>query len=240
MNSSAAIQALEKLKGEAQPGGPLAADVDSVRSWIARARIVLVRSLGENNHLVAQFDQVRWNRGFSWDPIPESEHVKARASGLSASCSYIDAAIFELGLSGDEADSIVGESFDAGLWSHVHQMVEGEDWANLASSVATYVEDRVRKWGSLPNSLVGKGLFARALGNEGPLRLGDQEGEWEGWRALGMGLAQAVGNVARHRIVNRSDNRAYALGVLGLGSLLLTQIRWEHEDLIVDVDAPRY
>jgi len=54
-----------------------------------------------------------------------------------------------------------------------------------------------------------------------------------------MGLAQAIGNVARHRIEKRPDARAYALGVLGTGSLLLTQIRWEHEDLVIDAEEPR-
>lgn len=239
MNSTAAIQTLEKLKGEAQPGGPLANDIEAVRSWIARVRIVLVRSLGETSHVVVQFDQVRWNRGFTWEPLSKAEHVEARASGLSASCSYIDAAIFELGLSSDEDESIVAGSFDAGLWSHVRRLVEGEDWVNLAASVVIYVEDRVRTWAALPNSLVGKGLYARALGEDGPLKLGYQEGESEGWRALGMGLALAVGNVTRHRVEKRLDSRAYALGVLGLGSLLLTQIRWQHDDLVVDAEEPR-
>ena len=47
-----------------------------------------------------------------------------------------------------------------------------------------------------------------------------------------MGFAQALGNVDRHRIQSRDDAQRYAIGVLGLGSLLLTQLRHEHGDLI--------
>ena len=46
-----------------------------------------------------------------------------------------------------------------------------------------------------------------------------------------MGFAQAIGNVDRHRIQSRSDAKKYAIGVLGLGSLLLTQLRYEHPAL---------
>jgi hypothetical protein len=50
-----------------------------------------------------------------------------------------------------------------------------------------------------------------------------------------MGFAQAMGNVDRHRIQQRQDARRYAIGVFGLGSLLLTQLRYEHSDLIEDI-----
>jgi hypothetical protein len=38
----------------------------------------------------------------------------------------------------------------------------------------------------------------------------------------------AVRNVATHRIDLRDDAKRYAMGVLGAGSLLLTQLRYEH------------
>ena len=64
----------------------------------------------------------------------------------------------------------------------------------------------------------------------GALRLGSRSGEWEGWRSLGIGCAQAVGNVDRHRIQDRMDAKRYAIGVLGTGSLILTQLRFQHPD----------
>jgi hypothetical protein len=43
-----------------------------------------------------------------------------------------------------------------------------------------------------------------------------------------MGFAMALRNVDTHRIQRRDDDKRYALGVLGTGSLLLTQLRYEH------------
>ena len=54
-----------------------------------------------------------------------------------------------------------------------------------------------------------------------------------------MGFAQALGNVDRHRIQSREDAQRYAIGVLGLGSLLLTQLRHEHGDLLHPRPADR-
>jgi hypothetical protein len=45
-----------------------------------------------------------------------------------------------------------------------------------------------------------------------------------------------VGNVDRHRIQRRPDQRPYVMGVLGLGSLLLTQVRREHPDRVLDAE----
>jgi hypothetical protein len=38
----------------------------------------------------------------------------------------------------------------------------------------------------------------------------------------------AVGNAVRHRIQLRDDAKRFAMGVLGAGSLLLTQLRHQH------------
>lgn len=47
-----------------------------------------------------------------------------------------------------------------------------------------------------------------------------------------MGFTQALGNVDRHNIQKRADAKRYAFGVLGVGSLILTQLRHQHgEDL---------
>lgn len=44
-------------------------------------------------------------------------------------------------------------------------------------------------------------------------------------------MVAAIGNVTRHSIEKRDDAKQYALGVLGMASLLLTQIRFEHPDV---------
>jgi hypothetical protein len=152
------------------------------------------------------------------------------------------AAIFTLETVTSDESPLDEASIDPGLWEHVHPLVTAQRWTTLAATTA-YVEDKVRIWAGDPRAakdgatLVGKGLYAIAFGDAGSLRLGRQAAEHEGWRALGMGLAQAVGNVDRHRIQDRADLRRYALGVLGLGSLLLTQMRYEHPAAVAETEA---
>lgn len=121
--------------------------------------------------------------------------------------------------------------YDPELWAHVVGLLDAGDWGKVPAAVAIYVEHQVRSWSGLSNAVVGKNLYATALGEKGKLAVGAVASEQEGWRMLGMGLVQAVGNVARHRLQTRDDERRYAVGVLGLGSLLLTQIQLEHPEL---------
>lgn len=106
----------------------------------------------------------------------------------------------------------------------------------VASQTAIFVENRIRGWAGNPQgrdgNLVGKALYTYVFGDVSDYRLGRQASEREGWRALGVGFAQALSNVDRHRIQKRDDAKRYALGVLGLGSLLLTQLRYEHGDIL--------
>lgn len=136
-------------------------------------------------------------------------------------------------LRGEDDGQVDPGSFDPELWDHVEQLVEDQDWGKVASQTAIFVEDRIRTWAGDPLSskgdrLVGKGLMTQVLGDTSDWRLGDRPSENEGWRALGVGFAQALGNVDRHRIQKRADAHRYAIGVLGLGSLILTQLRYEH------------
>ena len=129
-----------------------------------------------------------------------------------------------------------GASYDSGLWDHVKHSVEEERWEQVASAAAIYVEDKVRRWAGNPlnrdgGKLVGQALFVKALSAGGPLALGAQANETEGWRNLGTGMVAAISNVDRHGIQDRPDAKQYALGALGLASLQLTQIRHEHPDL---------
>ena len=77
--------------------------------------------------------------------------------------------------------------------------------------------------------------MGRVFNDESDWRLGSRTGEREGWRALATGFAQALSNVDRHKIQRRQDAQRYAIGVLGLGSLILTQLRHEHAELIEDM-----
>lgn len=84
---------------------------------------------------------------------------------------------------------------------------------------------------------MGKNLMAKVFADDSDWWIGALPGEREGWRALAIGFIQALSNVDRHRIQKRDDARRYAMGVLGLGSLLLTQLRHAHGELIEDIQT---
>ncbi len=130
----------------------------------------------------------------------------------------------------------LGSHIHSMLWNHVHYAVEANKWSAVASLTATFVEDYVRKKSNDPRDntgrrLVGTKLYSKVFNpSSGNIKLGDidEPSEQEGWMNLANGLAMALSNVARHRIDERSDHKEYAIGVLGLGSLLLTQLDAQH------------
>ncbi|WP_236745329.1 TIGR02391 family protein [Rhodococcus sp. BS-15] len=149
----------------------------------------------------------------------------------------IASAIYALGLAAEVDEPVDESSFDPELWAHVRGLVDAGDWGKVATQAAVFTEDKVRKWSNQDGAVVGKNMYAHALSNAGELRLGAQSNEWEGWRNLGMGFAQATSNVDRHHVQIRPDLKRYAVGVLGLASLLLTQMRHAHAELIEQRDS---
>lgn len=124
------------------------------------------------------------------------------------------------------------EAIDAGLWLHIASLVDADDWGKVASQTAIYTEDRIRKWGGRPATDVGEQLMTAVFGERGPLRLGSTEGERQGWHRLAMGVSMALRNADAHRIEERKDQRRYAIGVVGVSSLLLTQVRFQYPDRV--------
>ncbi|MBO0596806.1 hypothetical protein I2485_15280 [Nesterenkonia sp. E16_7] len=168
---------------------------------------------------------------------------KLRTEAVSRGKATMKGAVFALETASTH-NPLDDSSVDPELWQHVIGLVNNEDWGKIPSAVVIFVEDKVRTWAEDPpdkngGSLIGKGLYNRAFADDGVLRLGKQGSEWEGWKMLGSGLSQAIGNVDRHRIQQRKDVKRYALGVLGLASLLLTQLRYERGDVIDEIEIIR-
>ncbi|GAA1586788.1 TIGR02391 family protein [Actinoplanes couchii] len=235
MRPAVAIEELNKLKAEAEARG-LFHRVEGIDSWRPRVRMLIVRSLGEENNLVARFDKIHYSPMVAYSGMPGSVYADARKGGVSQAIGLIDAALYELQLMGGD-EPIDEHAFDPELWAHIKTEVEDGEWGKVASQTAIFVENHIRNWAGEPkdrngNNLVGKQLYLEVFGDSSAYRLGKQAGEFEGWRFLGMGFAQALSNVDRHRIQKRDDAKRYALGVLGLGSLLLTQMRYEHDGIL--------
>lgn len=111
-------------------------------------------------------------------------------------------------------------------------LVEAKDWEKVAGESAVFVEDRLRNWAGIPSTVTGSvNVFKAAIGSRGFLLPKAGPGsEQQGWQQLATGLALALRNPSGHQIRNRTDAERYALGVLGMASLLLTEIRHEYGD----------
>lgn len=127
------------------------------------------------------------------------------------------------------------DQFDYELWPHVRGLVELAEWNKLPGVVSTFVEGCVRRWADYDRTQYGAVMFAQAFNPKvpGPLVLGATPSEREGWRDLAVGMAKGIGGEVRHGVPERADLlKSYAVGCLGLGSLLLTQVRYEHPDRV--------
>jgi len=124
------------------------------------------------------------------------------------------------------------DTVDRELWEHVKSLIEDGDWEKVTREAAVFVEDKLRVWASVPTTVTGSvNVFKDAispakfnLGKAGPTS------EADGWKLLASGFALALRNPSNHAISARPDAKRYALGVLGLASLLLTQVRYEYGD----------
>ncbi len=237
MRPDKAIQKLKDLRMEAAHPEDLRRSGDGGESWKSRVRAVVVRSLGSGHHLVAQLDDNHYSLSAWSSGTPDSAWNKAFVSGVQRAVGYIEAAIYELELIDGDEEPIDDRAFDPELWAHVKGLVESEDWGKIPSQVSIFVEHQLRTWAGLGADAYGKRLYGAVLADSGELRLGETRPEWEGWRSLGIGFSSAIANVDRHRRQSRADARKYAIGVLGVGSLLLTQIRFQHAALISDREA---
>jgi hypothetical protein len=202
---------LEELR-QLQKVGP------EFEAWRRKAERTLRRAMGDDHELVKNFESITWKTSLL-DSI----------TGGDEGFGVLEAAIYEKEQLAEPVDFGSSASVDPELWTEVRHLVEQEKWGQVASQTAIFVESKVRQWAGLHESKYGKDLMVAVLKpGAGVFPLGKTPGEQEGWQALSIGIAGALGNADRHRIQQRDDAKRYAMGVLGAGSLLLTQLRYEH------------
>lgn len=117
------------------------------------------------------------------------------------------------------------------LWEHVEANINAREWPIVASQSAIFLENQLREWTGADADTVGVDLAMAALHRtKGRFPMGATDGEQDGWHLLTMGFFQALSNSVRHRIDHMDNPRAYALGVLGTASLILSQISEHYGD----------
>jgi hypothetical protein len=223
MDKTRAVQLLrarlEELEQLSAPNGDFA-------EWHQRADLTLRRAFNDDHKLVQDLAQIRWSPTMAWGSTQLPR--QAFMSGNARAVALLKGAIYEIEELSEPVDFASSASIDPELWAEVGHLVEQEKWVQVASQTEIFVESKVRQWADRPPTEVGERLMTAVVGENGEFPLGRTQGEKQGWHRLGMGFAMALRNVDTHRIQQRDDVKRYAMGVLGTGNLLLTQLRYEH------------
>ncbi len=199
-------------------------DTPQYHDWRQKTERTLKRIFGPDHDFVEGFGRIDF---YSMSDSPQWV-VRAFKDGRTEAEALLKGAIYELEVLSEPTQFASAASVDPELWEHVRRSVEQEQWSQVASQTAIFVEDKVREWAGRPPDEVGEKLMTAVVGENGEFPLGLTRGEKQGWHRLGMGFAMALRNANTHRIEQRDDVKRYALGVLGAGSLLLTQLRHQH------------
>lgn len=216
-----AVELLQQRLDELKPLH-LTTEHPEYREWKERTEATLRATAPSNSGALEKFRDISW---ISWST--DGDDGAAFRSGAQRAMAILNALIYELTeLRGE--DRAAADSFDHELWEHLEGLIGDEDWGKVASQACILTESKVREWSGRPENEVGEKLMTAVLGEDGKFPLGRTSGETQGWHRLGMGISMALRNVDTHRIQRRSDEKAYAMGVVGTCSLLLTQLRFEH------------
>jgi hypothetical protein len=239
--SRAELDALEEeLEGWTEPNPP------GTDLWVHKTYALINEILDPNHALAIRLTGIRWDAGVSstgrpvetlgpqsiWNPADNAAFRKAkeRARGIIQSLRW------ELDRLPPTIDPFSDATVDPELWAHVRGLVDAGDWEKVTREAAVFVETKLRQWASVPASVTGsvnvfKAAIATTPGSDGfVLGKGGQASEQDGWRQLAVGFALALRNPSGHHVKNRTDAKRYAIGVLGMASLLLTEVRYEYGD----------
>lgn len=162
------------------------------------------------------------------NPWVDEDFKKAKQDAAE----IIEALRWELGRYVPATDPFTDATVDPELWEHVRGLIEAKDWEKVAREAAVFVEDKLRHWASVLPSVTGSvNVFKAAIGSSGfVVPKAGPPSEQQGWQQLAAGFALALRNPSGHQVRHRSDAERYALGVLGMASLLLTELRHEYGD----------
>ena len=162
------------------------------------------------------------------NPTDQSVFLEAKQSAGQ----IIQALRWELDRLAPATAPFADATIDPELWQHVRGLIDAQDWEKVAREAAVFVEDKLRNWAAVPASVTGSvNVFKAAIGPTGfVFPKAGPASEQQGWQQLATGFALALRNPSGHQIKNRSDAKRYALGVLGMASLLLAEIRHEYGD----------
>lgn len=236
MDTTEAVRLLDELTSEASSLGPTTLSSEFV-SWRHRVNSLLSRALGDNHRITLEFQDLHWEPRVFRAETEFTMRSRFFDSAMIDALGLLEAAGFELHLGEQALNEAVDHGFDPELWAFVQPDVIAEAWGKVVSQAGIFTEDRIRRWAGRPANEVGQALMTAVFGDTGTFRLGMTEAEQKAWHLLAMGMSGALRNPGGHRIINRPDHKAHAIGVLGVCSVLLTELRYEHGNRFVTVEV---
>lgn len=229
MDTKDAVEQLDLRKGEALAIMDGHKDAASFDTWKPLARMTLERIYGPEHSIIDDWDKIKFSLSMWTDRTTNEDVRRAQRAGVRRAADLLEAAIQERQHLGEAVDRADSNAIDPELWAHVGGDVAAQRWAQAATNAAVFLESKVREWSGLAAEDHGKALMIKVFkGDGGQFPCGATAGEEQGWQQLATGFVQALSNVDRHRIQDRSDAKAYAMGVVGTASLIVTQLRHQH------------
>jgi hypothetical protein len=195
--------------------------------WAESCVTVIGAALGKWHSLKRQASNVSFEPLVRYSPVAE---VRARMDGVTSMTKVLHLAVLEVEIRATDAEPLPSRWIAPQLWAEVGHLVELARWEQVVLQAVIFFEDWIRNRAGFPNKKIGADLMSDAFGPAGRLALGKGEAasEGQGWALLARGLSMAVRNPAGHRIDQRADAERFALGVLGVITLLMTQVELEY------------
>jgi hypothetical protein len=231
---------LDQLKAELEEWRT--PDSPGLNLWRHKLDALIGQILDPNHALAIQLAGLRWTadttsarsrldrKGLAGVTVPSGQSAFQEAKQSAGQ--IIQALRWELDRLAPATAPFADATIDPELWQHARGLIDAQDWEKVAREAAVFVEDKLRTWASVQAAVTGSvNVFKAAIGPTGfVLPKAGPSSEQQGWQQLATGFALALRNPSGHQINNRSDAKRYALGVLGIASLLLTQLRHEYGD----------
>lgn len=217
--------------------GLSSSDQQGFETWHHRMNKVIREVTGDNSGLEIQFNGLKWGERSPSVARQRLNSFNGRSSSLDQASfaafnnakriseEIISTLKWEINRRQNDEISLDNGYIDVELWEYISSLVKSEEWDKVALSTTVFVENKLRTWANISSDVKGSvEIFKMSVGKD-KFQLGDNSSEQQGWQQLATGFALALRNPNGHKIEEREDVKKYALGVLGIASLLLTEIR---------------
>jgi hypothetical protein len=240
---------MDAVTGAYSDAGRPDVDVGTLRGITLGLMGALVDEFGDNDPLVRGLAEIKFPDPRRRAISPEGFRVQMQAAVSTVrevalvAAKRIDARR-SAGASPSPGLDVGPATVDPDLWAYIGRVVGIGDWAHAASGACVFLEEQLRSRAPRPH-LEAPPLVADLFRAGGPLELGDNPGQRDGWASLVRGLLMGPRNRVQHRIDPRAPDelRRYAAGIIGTVSLILTELRSRHhltfaQPAIAAADAP--